>query len=258
MNTVEINDCTLPIKEYDGQRVVTLREIDEMHGRPSGTARKAFNRHRKWFIKGEDYFVHNMDESKQFFGIHAPNGITTITQSGYLLLTKPFNDELSWQIQRMLVNSYFDSSVELKQRYEPIIKQQEERQRIIKQNLKRCYKDWCEELIEPLQIIQQHYGLTSQTAALARVYYIFSEVFGATVGEVREVYIQRGYGKYEDYEAWKKKIRSMPMLKFIHEHPGFKYEIDRLIQDIIAECTPTYPIQIPQEKIVEPLLIART
>lgn len=47
------------------------------------------------------------------------------------------------------------------------------------------------------------------------------------------------------------------MLKFIHEHPGFKYEIDRLIQDIVAECTPTYPIQIPQDSIVEPMLIAQ-
>jgi hypothetical protein len=28
-------------------------------------------------------------------------------ESGYLMLTKPFNDDLAWQVQRELVNSYF-------------------------------------------------------------------------------------------------------------------------------------------------------
>lgn len=261
MNTVKINDYALPVKEYQGQRVVTLREIDEIHGRPSGTAGRNFRKNKKHFIEGKHYFKVYFDEIRRgkVSGISSRihSDIYVFTMMGYLMLTKSFTDDLSWRIQDMLVETYFAFDTTLRQQYEPLIKQQEERQRIIKRNLESCYKDWCEELIEPLQIIQQHYNLTSQTAALVRVYYIFSEVFGATVGEVREVYIQRGYGKHEDYEAWKKKIRSMPMLKFIHEHPGFKYEIDHLIQDIVAECTPTYPINIPQESIAEPMLIAQ-
>ena len=33
--------------------------------------------------------------------------VTLITESGYLLLTKPFNDDLAWQVQRQLVKAYF-------------------------------------------------------------------------------------------------------------------------------------------------------
>lgn len=264
MNTVEINDYTLPIKEYDGQRVVTLREIDEMHGRPAGTARRNFNKNKKYFTEGKHYFKVSSYEIRtmEIEGVpgNVPNGISLFTMRGYLLLVKSFTDDLSWRIQDMLVETYFEFDTTFRQKYEPLIKQQKERQKIIQRNLKSCYKDWCAELIEPLQIIQQHYGLPNQTAALTRVYYIFSEIFGATVGEARELYIQRECGKHEDYESWKKQIRSMPMLKFIHEHPKFKYEIDRIIQDMVAGCTPTYPILIPQTQatVIEPMLTAQT
>src|SRR5699024_9666826 len=30
-----------------------------------------------------------------------------ITESGYLMVAKPFTDDLSWQVQRSMVNSYF-------------------------------------------------------------------------------------------------------------------------------------------------------
>ncbi|ECF6721562.1 ORF6N domain-containing protein, partial [Salmonella enterica subsp. enterica] len=40
MNTVTINNKQLPEVEYRGQRVVTLKMIDEVHQRPEGTARK--------------------------------------------------------------------------------------------------------------------------------------------------------------------------------------------------------------------------
>lgn len=39
-----------------------------------------------------------------------PNNVKEIfvfTESGYLLLTKPFTDDLSWDVQRQLVESYF-------------------------------------------------------------------------------------------------------------------------------------------------------
>jgi hypothetical protein len=40
--------------------------------------------------------------------------LTIFTESGYLLLVKTFTDDLSWQVQRQLVNSYFKLK-ELKQ-----------------------------------------------------------------------------------------------------------------------------------------------
>lgn len=106
MKTVTICGHQLPIVEYQGQRVVTLAMIDEVHERPEGTARRNFNEHRPRFIETEDYFVRNSSEARQM-GITAPNGLTLLTESGYLMLVKSFTDDLAWEIQRQLVRSYF-------------------------------------------------------------------------------------------------------------------------------------------------------
>lgn len=97
-------------KEYHKIRVVTFRDIDELHGRPDGTARKRFNDNKQYFIEGEDYFkispsefrtaIGKMDERQQ-------NDVTLITESGYLMIVKSFKDSLAWTVQRELVNSYF-------------------------------------------------------------------------------------------------------------------------------------------------------
>lgn len=102
-----INNAEILVKEFSGQRVVTFKEIDAVHGRPDGTARKRFNDNREHFIEGEDYFVRNSDEAKNEFGITAPNGLTLITESGYLMLVKSFTDDLAWKVQRELVKGYF-------------------------------------------------------------------------------------------------------------------------------------------------------
>ncbi|HIZ82820.1 MAG TPA: ORF6N domain-containing protein [Firmicutes bacterium] len=105
--TVTINDTDLTVKEYQGQRVVTFREIDQVHGCAEGRARKRFNDNKAHFIEGEDFFVRNPDEAKNEFGIIAPNGLTLITESGYLMLVKSFTDDLAWKVQRQLVKAYF-------------------------------------------------------------------------------------------------------------------------------------------------------
>lgn len=102
-----VSEIVLPIREYKGQRVVTFKDIDEVHQRPSGTARKRFNENKSHFIEGEDYFVQKTDEAKLLFDIIAPSGLVLITETGYLLLVKSFKDELSWNVQRRLVNTYF-------------------------------------------------------------------------------------------------------------------------------------------------------
>ena len=107
MNLVEINNIAIGIKEYEEKRVITFKDIDRVHERPDGTARKAFNRNKKRFIEGEDYFVHERDEAKLLFGAIAPNGLTTVTESGYLMISKVFDDDIAWDVQRKLVNSYF-------------------------------------------------------------------------------------------------------------------------------------------------------
>lgn len=108
MNELQaINDVAITVKEHKGVRVVTFKDIDAVHGRPDGTARRNFNTNKSHLIEGEDYFVRNSYEAQNEFGIAAPNGLTLITESGYLMLVKSFTDDLAWEVQRELVKGYF-------------------------------------------------------------------------------------------------------------------------------------------------------
>ena len=108
---IHIGNADISIKEYKGQRVVTFKDIDLVHGRPDGTARRNFNTNKKRFIEGEDFFVIGSDEirSSHLFPI-SDNDYTDkvlLTEQGYLMLVKSFTDDLAWEVQRQLVNSYF-------------------------------------------------------------------------------------------------------------------------------------------------------
>lgn len=106
-NIVKINNNSIQIKEFKGQRVVTFKDIDIVHQRPEGTARRNFNENKHRFIEEVDYFIRNSYEAKEEYKITAPNGLVLITESGYLMLVKSFTDDLAWEVQRQLVNSYF-------------------------------------------------------------------------------------------------------------------------------------------------------
>lgn len=117
MNELQkIGNHEIMVKVYNGQRVVTFNDIDMVHERPEGTARKRFADNRKRFIEGADYFVitpKSLEESrmseKRTSGIYEvnPRGTAFITESGYLMLVKSFTDDLAWDVQRKLVDSYF-------------------------------------------------------------------------------------------------------------------------------------------------------
>lgn len=109
---VTINSTDLTIKEYGGQRVVTLKEVDAVHQRPEGTARRNFNTNRSHLIEGTDYFTLTQPDEIRSLGFERPQGglpekVTLITESGYLILVKSFTDDLAWEVQRQLVNTYF-------------------------------------------------------------------------------------------------------------------------------------------------------
>lgn len=108
--TMMINDTAVVVKEYKGKRVVTLKEIDQCHGRPDGTAKRNFQQNKQHLIDGIDYFtVKPSDVQKnEFRTFEIPNrGLTLLTESGYLMLVKSFTDDLAWDVQRQLVNTYF-------------------------------------------------------------------------------------------------------------------------------------------------------
>ena len=108
---VNVEGTELSIREYNGQRVVTFRDIDEVHRRPHGTAYRNFRANKRFFNEGRDYVtVHkkNQNDEIRLLGIAVPQrGITLITERGYLKVIKSFNDELSWKVQDALVDAYF-------------------------------------------------------------------------------------------------------------------------------------------------------
>lgn len=111
MEVVKINNTDLQIKEYNKQRVITFKDIDECHKRPEGTARRNFNKNKSRLKEGIDYYTIELttDEIRTQFGAGKNAGklINLITESGYMMLVKSFTDDLAWEVQRMLVNIYF-------------------------------------------------------------------------------------------------------------------------------------------------------
>ncbi len=112
MNEIAIQKQSLTVKEYHGQRVVTFADIERVHRRPVGTCKRNFRKNKEHFVVGVDFFeITRKDVGTNFvltygFNEKAPKGIL-LTESGYLMLAKSFTDELSWAVQRELVNSYF-------------------------------------------------------------------------------------------------------------------------------------------------------
>lgn len=115
MKWATVNGTDVLIKEYNGQRVVTFKDIDTVHGRPDGTARKRFNDNKQHFVEGEDYFKITPSEFRTAIGDmdkRQQNDVTLITESGYLMLVKSFTDSLAWDVQRALVKTYFRTKEE--------------------------------------------------------------------------------------------------------------------------------------------------
>jgi len=123
MNLQLVSGYMPAAKKFHGQRVVSFRDIDLAHQRPEGTTGRNFWENRERFIEGEDYLKicaveprrnKTMDTSPK-----VNKDIILITESGYLLLAKSFHDALDWQVQRMLVKSYFQAKDHTKEKQLP-------------------------------------------------------------------------------------------------------------------------------------------
>jgi hypothetical protein len=101
--------------DHNGERVVTLRMVDELHQRPEGTAGRNFRRNRGRMLEGVDYWEippENLPDE-----IRRPSSswggprdmLILLSESGYLMLVKAFRDDLAWEVQRVLVQHYFRS-----------------------------------------------------------------------------------------------------------------------------------------------------
>lgn len=120
---ITIENTEMQIREYDGQRVVTFKDIDKVHQRPKGTAKRNFTRNKKHFIENEDYYSIT---KKEFGTKFVPNEkslvgnpnleVILLTETGYLMLVKSLRDDLSWDVQRQLVKAYFKVKQEIPER----------------------------------------------------------------------------------------------------------------------------------------------
>ena len=120
---VTVEGTKMQIREYDGQRVVTFKDIDKVHQRPNGTAKRNFTRNKKHFIENEDYYSIT---KKEFGTKFVPNEkslvgnpnleVILLTETGYLMLVKSLRDDLSWDVQRQLVKAYFKVKQEIPER----------------------------------------------------------------------------------------------------------------------------------------------
>ncbi len=114
-NAITIKVNTLPVREHLGQRVVTYEDVASVHNIKKSRLQDNFKNNRKHFIEGVDYFFL---KGKDVVGnFHTTSKYTyqlnVFTETGYLMLAKSLTDDLSWAVQRELVNCYFRKSVEL-------------------------------------------------------------------------------------------------------------------------------------------------
>lgn len=110
LSVVNIGDTQFTSKTLDGKPVLTFRDIDALHHRPEGSARKRFNDNRQRFVEGEDYMKICASEFRTHFdglSSKATEDVYLLTESGYLMIVKSFTDDWAWEVQRKLVKTYF-------------------------------------------------------------------------------------------------------------------------------------------------------
>ena len=241
---ISINNNRIPIKEYNGQRVVTFKDIDLVHGRVEGTARRNFNTNKTRFIKDVDFFKIQPNEIRTV-GITSPNGGIVITESGYLLLVKSFTDDLSWAVQRELVNSYFrekqreiEDTYSKNYQYVDIAKQLSSIMSQIQGLISECR---ISESVEEIKNEKVDYSndpfpaLTNAIAPLAKAYNDNSSGYTATY---RKVYIQMGcdFGRlgsrYRNVHGLK---RNPSNRKLISERNDLQKKFEKAVNQLLTE-----------------------
>jgi hypothetical protein len=98
---------------YAGQPVVTLGMVDRFHSQPEGTAGRNFRSNRKYLAQGVHFFeLKGQPDEIRRLGLarldgSVPAKVILLTERGYLMLSRCFRGTKGWQIQDMLVETYF-------------------------------------------------------------------------------------------------------------------------------------------------------
>lgn len=121
-NKASVESREIGILEYRGKPVVTLQMVDELHGRKEGHSGSIFRQQKKRFEETEDFFeipfsewnqiLNRSETTSQEIQQNQSHGgyrgdMIFLTESGYSLLVKVFDDDLSWKVQKQIVRGYF-------------------------------------------------------------------------------------------------------------------------------------------------------
>lgn len=110
---IAIENNTIFEKYYCNQKVLTGWDIGKIHSIEIKKVMENFRNNVNNFIEYEDYFILTADEFKNLYpeeNIIISNRMKEIilfTFTGYLLISRTFKDEHSWNQQRILIKSYF-------------------------------------------------------------------------------------------------------------------------------------------------------
>lgn len=109
--TVEVLGNDVQVVEYRGSRVVTFKQVDDLHKKAEGQASVQFRRHRDRYIEGVDFVEMASDQ----FDRNLPEGIVSkyapsvilLTERGYGKICKGWNDDRSWALHDAMQDAYF-------------------------------------------------------------------------------------------------------------------------------------------------------
>ena len=112
---VEVNKHQFTEKFLGDTPVVTFQDVDGVHHRPKGTASRNYRKNKKHFVENQDFYTINQPDEIRRLGLERPQGgvpmcVIVLTKQGYLMLVKSLNDDHAWDIQRQLVNKYFEKT----------------------------------------------------------------------------------------------------------------------------------------------------
>lgn len=120
MENFVLNDkIVFTVREYNNERVLPFFAVDILHGKESGTTYRNFQRNKKHFLEGIDYYYFSGNKGKKLLeeryntlrDLPKSNNFKfhLLTFKGYLNICKCFYDDLSWDIQKRLVDYFYYS-----------------------------------------------------------------------------------------------------------------------------------------------------
>lgn len=111
---MEINGVKILKKEFNGEKVLTAWDIARIHGREPREVNQNLKNLKGKMVEGEDYYLiprAEINKSNILIQEFIPNNVKNITlfnESGYLLISRTFDDEFSWKLQKFLIKNYFN------------------------------------------------------------------------------------------------------------------------------------------------------